>query len=351
MRISTSLGIAGRNCAIERNGDLLGGAVRGRAYGRGSSAAGAETRHLGLDAVRLGGAAVLHRHHHLHLRALLRLAHGERSGHGPGGLGLWHRRGGAWPSPSCRRCSARSPTRPARENRGSRFSRRSRSPVFACCGSPRPARTFSWSWLCFSLASVAAEFSTVFNDSMMPRLVPKAKSASISNIAWGLGYLGGMIALIFVVAFMAGSPETGKTIIGLDPIFGLDPKLGEDARATGPLSAALVFHLHPADVLLHAGRRQRPADQACCARGTGGTEVDAGRSTPSQRHLPLPDRPHDLSGRRQRAACARRRSLPRRCSAGRSPRSACSASSSTSSPSSVAWRAAASTHGSARKPW
>jgi UMF1 family MFS transporter len=93
----------------------------------------------------------------------------------------------------------------------------------------------------FSLASVAAEFSTVFNDSMMPRLVPKSEIGRISNMAWGLGYLGGMIVLIFVVAVMAGSPETGKTIIGLDPLFGLDPKLGEDARATGPLSAAWYF--------------------------------------------------------------------------------------------------------------
>lgn len=93
----------------------------------------------------------------------------------------------------------------------------------------------------FSLASVAAEFSTVFNDSMMPRLVPKEDIGRVSNVAWGLGYLGGMIALIFVIALMAGSPETGKTIIGVDPIFGLDPKLGEDARATGPLSAIWYF--------------------------------------------------------------------------------------------------------------
>ena len=37
--------------------------------------------------------------------------------------------------------------------------------------------------LFFSLASVAAEFSTVFNDSMMPRLVPKAEIGRISNVA------------------------------------------------------------------------------------------------------------------------------------------------------------------------
>jgi UMF1 family MFS transporter len=97
----------------------------------------------------------------------------------------------------------------------------------------------------FCLASVAAEFSIVFNDSMMPRLMSKADIGRVSNIAWGLGYLGGMIVLIFVVALLSASPETGKTLIGVDPLFGLDPTKGEDARATGPLSALwyLVFVL------------------------------------------------------------------------------------------------------------
>ncbi|PRD53273.1 MFS transporter [Phyllobacterium myrsinacearum] len=97
----------------------------------------------------------------------------------------------------------------------------------------------------FSLASISAEFSIVFNDSMMPRLVPEKDIGRISNMAWGLGYLGGMIALIFVVAFMAGSPDTGKTMLGWQPILGLDPAAGEGDRATGPLSALwyLVFVL------------------------------------------------------------------------------------------------------------
>jgi UMF1 family MFS transporter len=111
---------------------------------------------------------------------------------------------------------------------------------FAAPGSP-----LTWPLVCFSLASVAAEFSIVFNDSMMPRLVARDDIGRISNIAWGLGYLGGMIALIFVVAFLAGSPDTGKTMFGLDPLFGLDPAKGEDARITGPLAAVwyLVFVL------------------------------------------------------------------------------------------------------------
>lgn len=97
----------------------------------------------------------------------------------------------------------------------------------------------------FSLASIAAEFSIVFNNSMMPRLVAPKDIGRISNMAWGLGYLGGMIVLIFVVAFMAASPQTGKTMLGLAPIFGLDPATGEGDRATAPLSALwyLVFIL------------------------------------------------------------------------------------------------------------
>lgn len=95
------------------------------------------------------------------------------------------------------------------------------------------------------LATVAAEFSIVFNDSMMPRLVKPEDIGRISNIAWGLGYLGGMIVLIAVVALVAANPETGETAIGIAPLFGLDPAAGEDARITGPISALwyLVFIL------------------------------------------------------------------------------------------------------------
>jgi UMF1 family MFS transporter len=93
------------------------------------------------------------------------------------------------------------------------------------------------------LASIAAEFSIVFNDSMMPRLVGKDEVGRLSNTAWGLGYLGGMIVLIAVVTLLAGSLETGKTLLGFDPLFGLDPHTGEDARVTGPISAVwyLIF--------------------------------------------------------------------------------------------------------------
>lgn len=106
-----------------------------------------------------------------------------------------------------------------------------------------PGASLFWVLLAFSIAMISAEFSIVFNDSMMPRLVPSGEIGKVSNLAWGLGYLGGVLVLIFVVICLAASPVTGKTLIGFPPLFGLDPARGEDARITGPIAALwyLVF--------------------------------------------------------------------------------------------------------------
>nr|CAD6429900.1 MFS transporter [Rhizobium sp. Q54] len=108
-----------------------------------------------------------------------------------------------------------------------------------------PGSALVWPLLLMILASLAAEFSIVFNDSMMPRLVGREQVGKVSNTAWGLGYLGGMLVLILVVTLLAGSPETGLTILGIEPLFGLDPASGEDARITGPIAAGwyLLFIL------------------------------------------------------------------------------------------------------------
>ncbi|QEI11212.1 MFS transporter [Cellvibrio japonicus] len=97
--------------------------------------------------------------------------------------------------------------------------------------------------LAIILATIAAEFSIVFNDSMMPRLLSQRDIGRVSNQAWGLGYIGGLVVLFSVLLLLAGNPETGKTLLGIAPLFGLDPALGEDARITGPYAALwyLVF--------------------------------------------------------------------------------------------------------------
>ncbi|WP_325442923.1 MFS transporter [Pararhizobium sp.] len=108
-----------------------------------------------------------------------------------------------------------------------------------------PGGALLYPMLFIILATIAAEFSIVFNDSMMSRLVEEKSIGKISNIAWGLGYLGGMIVLIAVVTLLAGNPVTGKTALGIDPLFGLNAAQGEDARITGPIAAVwyLIFIL------------------------------------------------------------------------------------------------------------
>jgi UMF1 family MFS transporter len=95
-------------------------------------------------------------------------------------------------------------------------------------------------WLpmsCVVVAMVAAEFSIVFNDSMMPRLIPAQDIGRVSNLAWGLGYAGGLVVLFSVLLLLAGNPKTGTTLLGITPLFGLDASQGEDARITGPYAA------------------------------------------------------------------------------------------------------------------
>lgn len=91
--------------------------------------------------------------------------------------------------------------------------------------------------LCIILATVAAEFSIVFNDSLLPRLVPPDAIGRVSNQGWGLGYIGGLVVLFGVLLFLAGNPETGLTLLGIEPLGGLDSAQGEDARITGPVAA------------------------------------------------------------------------------------------------------------------
>lgn len=135
-----------------------------------------------------------------------------------------------------------------------------------------PGSSLVYPFIFIILASIAAEFSIVFNDSMMPRLVGEKEIGRISNMAWGLGYLGGMIVLIAVVTLLAGSPESGKTILGIDPLFGLDPATGADARVTGPISAIwyLVFIL---PMFLFTPDAQKAAMPAMTAVRSGLTEL------------------------------------------------------------------------------
>ena len=91
--------------------------------------------------------------------------------------------------------------------------------------------------IAFAIGSIGVEFATVFNNTMMPMLVPKERIGSLSGLGWAMGYVGGMISLIFTLAFLASNPETGRTLLGFVPTFGLNAAARESERAMGPLTA------------------------------------------------------------------------------------------------------------------
>lgn len=93
------------------------------------------------------------------------------------------------------------------------------------------------------LALIGAEFATVFTNSLLPELAPKEEIGRISGSGWAMGYWGGLTILLIVLGFVAPIPGADTTMLGLSPVFGLDPGAGEGARATGPLAAIwyLIF--------------------------------------------------------------------------------------------------------------
>ena len=78
-----------------------------------------------------------------------------------------------------------------------------------------------------------------------------------------MGYWGGLVSLIIVLGLMAPIPGSEKTLIGLNPIFGLDPAYGEGARATGPMSAIwYVVFMIPFFLWTPDAKRRRHASNA-----------------------------------------------------------------------------------------
>jgi UMF1 family MFS transporter len=91
--------------------------------------------------------------------------------------------------------------------------------------------------IAYGIATIGVEFATVFNNAMMPTLVPPDRIGRLSGTGWATGYVGGILSLILVLGFLAASPATGRTLFGFMPLFGLDPVSHQGDRITGPLTA------------------------------------------------------------------------------------------------------------------
>ncbi|MEM9157974.1 MAG: MFS transporter [Verrucomicrobiota bacterium] len=104
-----------------------------------------------------------------------------------------------------------------------------------------------WGLVLFAIGNVAVELAIVFNNAFLPEIAPKEKMGKISGLAWGFGYVGGLLCLgIALVGFAL--PE--------EPWFGLSKDGDEHVRATNLLVGlwVLVFSL---PMLIFVGERRQ----------------------------------------------------------------------------------------------
>ncbi|QCO57507.1 MFS transporter (plasmid) [Pseudorhodobacter turbinis] len=88
----------------------------------------------------------------------------------------------------------------------------------------------------FALGLIGMEFATLFSNAMLPDLGTREEIGRISGSGWAFGYLGGLLSLIIMLLLLAEG-ATGKTLLGIAPLFGLDAAAREGTRAVGPFTA------------------------------------------------------------------------------------------------------------------
>ncbi len=93
----------------------------------------------------------------------------------------------------------------------------------------------------FVIGTIGVEFATVFTNAMMPTLVPRAALGRLSGNGWAVGYFGGLVSLVVVLGLLVGDPETGKTLLGVTPLFGLGTDAHQGDRISGPFSAVWMI--------------------------------------------------------------------------------------------------------------
>ena len=89
----------------------------------------------------------------------------------------------------------------------------------------------------FIVGTVGTEFATVFTNAMMPDLVSQDRMGRLSGTGWAVGFVGGLLSLVLVLGLLVADPQSGRTVFGLAPLFGLDPANHGGDRASGPFTA------------------------------------------------------------------------------------------------------------------
>lgn len=139
--------------------------------------------------------------------------------------------------------------------------------------------------LVFCIGLIGMEFATTFTNSMLPDLAPREELGKVSGSGWAWGYVGGLVALILMLTLLAEG-STGKTLIGISPLFGLDPEAREGTRAVGPLTAIwyAVFMI-PFFLWVREPRKPDAVSVAQALREAGPELVSTLKGLPKDRSL------------------------------------------------------------------
>ena len=89
----------------------------------------------------------------------------------------------------------------------------------------------------FFTGFIAAESALNFINAILPSLGTEDEIGRISGSGAAFGYWGGVASLIVVLLLFAENGDSGTTLIGMAPAFGLNPDLKEGTRAAGPIIA------------------------------------------------------------------------------------------------------------------
>ncbi|HVY65645.1 MAG TPA: MFS transporter [Gammaproteobacteria bacterium] len=92
----------------------------------------------------------------------------------------------------------------------------------------------------FVVANVAFEACEVFYNAFLPDIAPEQRVGFVSGLGWGMGYIGGLLALVVALVTLI-QPEV--------PWFGFTKQLGENIRATN-LVVAVWFVVFTVPMLL-----------------------------------------------------------------------------------------------------
>ncbi|KIC38630.1 MFS transporter [Ruegeria sp. ANG-R] len=88
----------------------------------------------------------------------------------------------------------------------------------------------------FGLGFIGAEYALIFINSQLPDLGDDSEVGEISGSGFAFGYFGGLISLAIMLTLFV-EQTNGKTLIGIDPLFGLDAETREGTRFVGPFTA------------------------------------------------------------------------------------------------------------------